>query len=93
MQYEKKRQPNELQGDSCVFVVVQLNRTAISALHIYTDCCALFLCTEAFIQLTFTEGDKNQSFMEILNISEVIDHFQGFWVVPLCAVHGCFQCQ
>lgn len=62
-------------------------------LHIYTDCCALSLCTEAFIQLTFTEGDKNQSFMEILNISEVINHFQGFWVIPLCAVHGCFQCQ
>lgn len=80
-------------GDCCVSVVVQCSRSAIPVLHVCTDHCALFLCTEAFIQLTFTEGDKNQSFMEILNVSEVINHFQGFWVITLCAVHGCFQCQ
>lgn len=55
--------------------------------------CVLFLCIEVFVQLTFMEGDKNKSFTKLLNVSEVIDHFQGFWVITLCAVHGCFQCQ
>lgn len=80
-------------GDRWVFVAVQCSRTAIPVLLIYTDHWSLFLRTEAFIQLTFMERDKNQSFMEFLNVSEVINHFQGFWVITLCAVHGCFQCQ
>lgn len=87
---KKKRKLSAGEWNSDTSVLVQCNRTATWISQVYPNDCVLFLCIEVSVQLTFAEGDKYKSFSKLLNVSEVVDHFQGLWVITLCAVHGCF---